>query len=120
MKESLVGVVLTGLLALGVLGVVAADPGYERGQAQPFWPVVKRGYWEDPDDPGQPEALQVRRGGARHTSETLQVQDKRGFGSMMPAYLLQLYRPDQPLINPSLLFARSSSGRVRGSNSDQG
>ncbi|XP_050687743.1 uncharacterized protein LOC126981092 isoform X2 [Eriocheir sinensis] len=106
MKESLVGVVLTGLLALGVLGVVAADPGYERGQAQPFWPVVKRGYWEDPDDPGQPEALQV--------------QDKRGFGSMMPAYLLQLYRPDQPLINPSLLFARSSSGRVRGSNSDQG
>ncbi|XP_063862170.1 uncharacterized protein LOC135101808 [Scylla paramamosain] len=110
--KSPVGATLLSLLVVALLGAAAAHLAYRSGQPRPFSPDEERAYrdkqtpfLDDQDAPDQ--------------SQALQVWEKRGFGSMMPAYLLQLYRPDQPLINPSLLF-RSSQGRGRGAYTGQG
>ncbi|KAK4308433.1 hypothetical protein Pmani_019870 [Petrolisthes manimaculis] len=43
------------------------------------------------------------------------VSQKRGFGSMMPAYLLQMYRAaHQPNLNPSDLFSSTRPISERG------
>ncbi|XP_045138284.1 uncharacterized protein LOC123520244 [Portunus trituberculatus] len=116
--KSPVGTTLLGLLIVAVFGAAAAHIAYRSGQPRPFSPNEEGIYW-DKETPFLDAQSDQSDQDVPDQSEPLQVWEKRGFGSMMPAYLLQLYRPDQQIINPSLLF-RSSQGRVRDAYTGQG
>nr|XP_045623193.1 uncharacterized protein LOC123773449 isoform X2 [Procambarus clarkii] len=122
MKDSEVGVVLVVVLvvAMGSRSAGYTGPGLHQGfalQASDNLQALKRGFWDKrADDLHQQQEttdlqhpLQEAWRPAQQTlwSRKQEAVDKRGFGSMMPAYLVQLYRPEQPLINPSALFTSS-------------
>ncbi|MPC40867.1 hypothetical protein E2C01_034440 [Portunus trituberculatus] len=101
LSQSPVGTTLLGLLIVAVFGAAAAHIAYRSGQPRPFSPNEEGIYW-DKETPFLD---------AQSDQSDQDVPDQ--------SEPLQLYRPDQKIINPSLLF-RSSQGRVRDAYTGQG
>ncbi|KAK7086763.1 hypothetical protein SK128_001249 [Halocaridina rubra] len=127
-KECLIMITWIGLMVLLALRTSSAyplygltpyidDDAYDMPNQDQLG--VKRGFWEkrsskdmtwnDDGIGGYPFAMQWNE---------RNKPDKRGFGSMMPAYLVHMYRPDIPVLPPKSLFSppRQSSERGKRSN----
>ncbi|XP_042205061.1 uncharacterized protein LOC121854447 isoform X2 [Homarus americanus] len=126
MKDYQVGVAVVGVLIVAMLGRAAGHPGSslthmddDQGVKRGFWykraPLLHRDQHYDDDDDTDDYPTQAL---WKHWASP----DKRGFGSMMPAYLVHLYRPAQPLLNPAALFTstRRNSERDKIDYSSQG
>ncbi|KAK8731537.1 hypothetical protein OTU49_007359, partial [Cherax quadricarinatus] len=111
MKDYQVVVIVVGVLLLAMMGKAARQPVPDLHlpytvQARHDH-SIKRGFWDKraalsqtQDDTEEDYPLQA-------LWQKQEVSDKRGFGSMMPAYLVHLYRTEQPLLDPSVIFTPS-------------
>ncbi|XP_066955566.1 uncharacterized protein [Macrobrachium rosenbergii] len=129
MKECMVTITLLGMLVMLAARMSSAHPIYgltslmqddpfalSAGQEQHGF---KRGFW----DKRSSEETEDLEGFGGYPLQQLQwnkrnYQEKRGFGSMMPAYLVHLYRPDIPVLPPNSLFSPTRPSSERGKRSN--
>ncbi|XP_068201576.1 uncharacterized protein [Palaemon carinicauda] len=129
MKECMVTITLLGTLMMLAARVTSAHPIYGLTSLLQDDPFVisggqeqnefKRGFW---DKRSSEEIADVEEFG-KYPIQKLQWnkrnhQEKRGFGSMMPAYLVHLYRPDVPVLPPNSLFSPTRPSSERGKRSN--
>ncbi|XP_042862478.1 uncharacterized protein LOC122247330 [Penaeus japonicus] len=136
---------LTALVMATTLAPSLAHPSYNFPPEVLNDPSVP--YHDDPERPGYPPANGVKRGFWEKRAETTALHDgfdrelevadypvqeewlrrarfppgatadKRGFGSMMPQYLVNMYRPDVLNNLPKSLFSRTRPSTDRGRRS---